>query len=105
MGFEKDEQGRVGVPGFRSVLDEAEPFEIGALSGVQATPFYRGYIRDESLLRGDESRVYRTTEVHIVAKTPAGRWVGIECDSGTPDNSVHCESVVPRVARSLRFVK
>lgn len=105
MGFEKDEEGRVGVPGFRSVLSQAEPFALGRLAGVQSSPFYRGYAKDESLLEEGESRVYSTVEEHIVAKTPEGRWIGIECDHGTPDASVDCEAVVPIVARSLRFVK
>ena len=104
MGFDKDEQGRVGVPGFRSVLEEAKPWRMGKLRGVIAEPFYRGYIQDESLLRKDEERVYSTVEYHVVAKT-AGRWIGIECDFGTPDASVDCDAVMTLVARGLRFSK
>jgi hypothetical protein len=104
MGFEKDEEGRVGIFGFRSVFEEATPWHMGKLRGVIVDPFYRGYIQDESLLRKDEERVYSTVEYHIVAKT-AGRWIGIECDSGTPDASVDCDAVLPLVARGLRFSK
>ncbi|HEY6136856.1 MAG TPA: hypothetical protein VI670_03745 [Thermoanaerobaculia bacterium] len=105
MSFFTDEEGEVTVPGFRSVMEKAEPFRMGRLRGFQATPFGRGYIRDESLLRGDESRVYSSSTWLIVAKTREGRWVGIECDGGTPDEVVGCDAAVPLLAKTSRFGK
>ncbi len=104
MEFETNEQGEVGVPGFRGVLDKAEPFHVGRLRGLQATPFARGYIKDQSLLRDGESRVFSTTTQIIVAKTPEGRWVGIECGGGTPDEGVDCDAAVPLFARTVRLL-
>ena len=105
MEFYKNEQGEVGVYSFRGMFEKAEPFRVGRLRGVQATPFARGYIKDQSLLRDDESRVYSASSKMIVAKTPEGRWIGVECNYGTPDYGVDCDAAVARFARTLRFVK
>lgn len=105
MDFWTDEEGEVGVPGFRSVMEKAKPFNVGRLRGLQAEPFYRSYVKDRSLLHDDESREYSSTRQVIVAKTREGRWVGIECDYGTPDEQVDCDTAVPLLAKTLRLVK
>jgi len=104
MGFEHDGE-RFGVPGGYGSFGEAEKATYGAFQGLEASGFYRGFIRDETRLRKGESRVCSGEVVTIVLKSPDGRIIGFECDGGTPDEGIDCESVMKRVTRTFRVLR
>ncbi len=105
IGFEQDEgRDRFGMSGGYGSFATAQPYQSGGLSGQAAYTFFRGFVRDESLLHGEESRVFSGEIGHMVLKAPSGRFIGFECEGGTPDESVDCESAIDRIARTIRFV-
>ena len=105
VGFEEDEFGRgLGFESWHGQFVTGEPYTGGGLTGLAAHTVFRGFIRDQSLRRPEESGVFTGGIDHIVLKTPAGRIIGFECAGSTPDARVDCRQVIQLVAESLRFV-
>jgi hypothetical protein len=101
-GFEHDGE-RFGIPGGYGSFADAKPVSISPWRGLRADAFSRGFIRDEALLKPDESRVYSSSITTIIVKSPAGRVVAFECPGGTPDEPIDCEGVIVRIVRTLAF--
>jgi hypothetical protein len=105
IGFDEgDEAGRgFGMPGGYGSFATAQPYAAGRLRGHAAYTFFRGFIRDDALLQGEESRVFSGEIGHLVLKTKPGRVVAFECEGGSPDMAVDCEPVIQRIGRSITF--
>jgi len=101
MWFETDEGGRFGIPGGYGSFATAEPYRAGKSSGQAAYTFFRGFIKDEKLLKKDESRVFSGDIGRIVLKTPSGGVIAFVCEGGTPDDPVNCEPVIQMIGRSI----
>ena len=105
--FERDEQGKLGFPGFRGVLATAEEYRAGRYTGIVATPFFRGYLREGAKTRiidgEEESNVYSGESEHVLLRVN-GRVVGLNCEGGTPDEHIECDAAIRAVLRrfSLR---
>jgi hypothetical protein len=104
IGFDNDEERGLGMWGGYGSRAGAAEYKAGPLTGLAASTFFRGFIRDEALLRAEESRVFSGEIGHIVLKTRSGRPIGFVCDGGSPDDEVDCAPVIERIARTIRFI-
>ena len=103
-GFEEDEYGKgFGVPGGYGAFDLAEPYHAGTFSGLVAYSFFRGFIRDEALLRG-ESNVFSGETATVVLKDDRSRPFAFQYLGGTPDEGVDWEPALERIARTFQFL-
>ncbi len=103
VGFENDENGHgFGVPGGLG-FGEAEPYVAGRFSGLVAHTYFRGFIRDDSLLHKDESRVFGGEIVNVVMKAPSGRIIAFRCWGSTPDERIDCDAAIKGAGGTLTF--
>jgi hypothetical protein len=105
-GFEHEENStRFGIPGGYGSFSEAEPYAAGRFSGLVVRPFFRGFIRDESTLHENESRVFSGSIETVVMKDSSERIIAFRSDSGTPDEPIDPDAIVKGIAQSLTFGK
>jgi hypothetical protein len=98
--FERDGE-RLIIPGGQMGNAEAEPYVVGRFVGVVAHKLFRGFIRDQSRLPADQSRVFSGEIEHVVLKTPEGRVIRLVCEGNTPDAHVDCDGAIRQVVRTL----
>jgi len=101
MWFETDEGGRFGIPGGYGSFATAEPYKAGKLTGLAAYSFFRGFIKDEKLLKKNESRVFSSEIGRIVLKTPSGRVIAFQSQGNKPDERLDFEAVIQMIGRSI----
>jgi hypothetical protein len=103
MWFETDEEygHGFGVPGGYGVFGTAEPYKAGKSAGLAAYSYFRGFIKDEKLLKKDESRVFSSDIGRIVLKTPSGRIIAFQSQGNTPDERLDYEAVIQMIGRSI----
>jgi hypothetical protein len=94
--------GRLGIPG-RFGFSEAEPYSAGRFSGLVVHPSFRGFIRDVSTLRENESRLFTGDNETVVMKESSGRIIGFRSDGGTPDEPIDRDAIIADIARTLVF--
>ena len=103
-GFEHEENSaRFGIPGGYGTFSEAEPYAAGRFSGFVVRPFFRGFIRDESTLRENESRVFSGSIETVIMKEPSGRIIAFHAPGGTPDDPIDRDAIIAGIARTLVF--
>ncbi|HXH95083.1 MAG TPA: hypothetical protein VNN25_26150 [Thermoanaerobaculia bacterium] len=104
-GFENEFEeggGRLGIPG-RFGFSEAEPYSAGRFSGLVVRPTFRGFIRDVSTLRENESGLSTRDNESVVMKEPSGRIIGFASDGGTPDEPIDRDAIIAGIAQTLVF--
>jgi len=103
MWFETDEEygHGFGVPGGYGVFGTAEPYKAGKSTGLAAYSYFRGFIKDEKLLKKNESRVFSSEIGRIVLKTPSGRIIAFQSQGNTPDERLDYEAVIQMIGRSI----
>jgi len=103
MWFETDEEygHGFGVPGGYGSFATAEPYKAGKSAGLAAYSFFRGFIKDEKLLKKNESRVFSSEIGRIVLKTPSGRVIAFQSQGNKPDERLDYESVIQMIGRSI----
>lgn len=94
--------GRLGIPG-RFGFSEAEPYSAGRFAGLVVHPSFRGFIRDKSTLRENESPLFTGDNESVVMKEPSGRIIGFASDGGTPDEPIDRDAIIGGIARTLVF--
>jgi hypothetical protein len=101
-GVKVGDPGRLGIPG-RFGFSEAEPYSAGHFSGLVVHPSFRGFIRDVSTLRENESGLSTRDNESVVMKEPSGRIIGFASDGGTPDEPIDRDAIIAGIARTLVF--
>ena len=101
IGFERDDQGRWGMPSFRGMFEPARPVRYGAFRGLRNEPWGRQYAKEGADL-GDYPRVQGSSEVFIALHDARETVVSIIYGRGSPDTPFDRDAAANVVIASLR---